>query len=63
MLQQENFDNYVLATGETHTVRKFVEKAFELENIEIRWIRKRGTVNEIGLNATDEYQVLVKIDA
>lgn len=28
MLQQENPDDYVIATGETHTVREFVELAF-----------------------------------
>ena len=29
MLQQDEPDDYVIATGETHTVREFVEKAFE----------------------------------
>jgi len=29
MLQQEQADDYVVATGETHTVREFVELAFE----------------------------------
>src|SRR5205814_1089269 len=28
MLQQENPDDYVIATGETHTVREFCERAF-----------------------------------
>ena len=28
MLQQDNPDDYVIATGETHSVREFVEKAF-----------------------------------
>ena len=30
MLQQEKADDYVLATGETHTVREFLEEAFSL---------------------------------
>ncbi len=29
MLQQEEPDDYVVATGETHTVREFCERAFE----------------------------------
>ena len=28
MLQQEEADDYVIATGETHTVREFLEEAF-----------------------------------
>jgi len=63
MLQQEKPDDYVLATGETHTVREFVEKAFKVVNIEIKWMGKRGTIDEIGVDASDESRVLVKIDA
>lgn len=37
MLQQETPDDFVLATGETHTVREFVEKAFKVVNIDIVW--------------------------
>lgn len=37
MLQQDNADDYVLATGETHTVREFVEKSFEQVSIKIDW--------------------------
>lgn len=37
ILQQDKPDDYVLATGETHTVREFVEAAFEQVNIKIRW--------------------------
>ena len=33
MLQQENPDDYVVATGETHSVREFVELAFEAAGI------------------------------
>jgi GDPmannose 4,6-dehydratase len=35
MLQQDEPDDFVLATGETHSVRKFVEKAFKVAGIEI----------------------------
>ena len=34
MLQQEVPDDYVIATGETHTVREFVEAAFSAAGIE-----------------------------
>lgn len=37
MLQQEIPDDYVIATGETHSVREFVERAFEQVDIEIEW--------------------------
>ena len=37
ILQQEKPDDYVLATGETHTVREFVEAAFEQVGIKINW--------------------------
>ena len=46
ILQHHKPDDFVLATGETHTVRKFVELAFECINIEIIW---NGTgLNEVG---------------
>lgn len=34
MLQQEEPDDYVIATGETHSVREFLEEAFKLVNLE-----------------------------
>ena len=37
ILQQDKPDDYVLATGETHTVREFVEAAFEQVGIKIDW--------------------------
>ena len=46
ILQHHKPDDFVLATGETHTVRKFVELAFECINIKIMW---DGTgLNEVG---------------
>jgi GDPmannose 4,6-dehydratase len=38
MLQQQKPDDYVLATGETTTVRRFVELSFKEVGIEIEWI-------------------------
>ena len=37
MLQQEQPDDYVLATNETHTVREFVEVAFAEVGVSLRW--------------------------
>lgn len=37
MLQAGSPDDYVLATGETHTVREFCEKSFRKAGIEIEW--------------------------
>jgi len=37
MLQQEEPDDYVLATCETHTVREFVERTAEIAGFKIEW--------------------------
>ena len=37
ILQQDQPEDYVLATNETHTVREFVEKAFAETGVPIRW--------------------------
>jgi GDPmannose 4,6-dehydratase len=59
MLQQEQPDDYVLATGETHSVRSFVEKAFRKVGIGLEW-RGEG-VNEKGVDASSG-RVLVEVD-
>ena len=43
MLQQDEPDDYVLATGETHTVREFIEKAFKVVGTTIKWVGPAGT--------------------
>lgn len=48
MLQQEKPQDYVIATGETHSVREFVELAFKEVGIEIEW-RGKG-VDEKGFD-------------
>jgi GDPmannose 4,6-dehydratase len=59
MLQQDVADDFVIATGETRSVREFVEVAFKEVGIAIRW---RGSgVDEVGYN-TDTEEVLVRID-
>ncbi|MDB0018057.1 GDP-mannose 4,6-dehydratase [Planktomarina temperata] len=37
MLQQKTAKDYVIATGETHTVREFVNHAYSCVNIELQW--------------------------
>ncbi|MEZ5829611.1 MAG: GDP-mannose 4,6-dehydratase [Dongiaceae bacterium] len=59
MLQKSEPDDYVLATGETHTVREFVELAFGHVGRTIRWSGKGD--NEKGLDAKTG-QVLVEVD-
>jgi GDPmannose 4,6-dehydratase len=59
ILQHPEPDDYVLATGETHTVREFVERAFAELGIEIGW---KGTgVEERGFDKKTG-RVLVEID-
>jgi len=48
MLQYDKGDDFVLATGETHSVKEFVEKAFNQLSIDIEW-RGEG-VNEKGFD-------------
>jgi len=45
ILQQDESDDYVCATGETHTVREFVEKSFKLIDMDITW-RGEGDTEE-----------------
>ena len=62
MLQHDKPDDYILATGESHTVREFVEITFAAVGITIAWKGPRGTVDEIGVDSTNESRVLVRID-
>merc|ERR1712238_121821 len=62
MLQHDTPDDYVLATGETHTGREFVEKSFAFVGITIKGVGERGTVDETGVDADDESRVLGQID-
>ena len=60
MLQQKTPDDYVLATGESHSVREFVELAFAEVGRKIIW-RGKG-VDEQGMDA-DTDECLVRVDA
>ena len=58
MLQQDSPGDYVIATGETHKVREFVELAFAVVGTKISW---RGSgVDEEGFD--ENGKVLVKVD-
>ncbi|MBJ7414920.1 MAG: GDP-mannose 4,6-dehydratase [Niveispirillum sp.] len=59
ILQQEKAEDFVLATGETHTVREFVERAFGHVGKNIEWSGEG--VDEIGRDAATG-AVLVRID-
>jgi GDPmannose 4,6-dehydratase len=59
MLQQDKPDDYVVATGETHSVREFTELAFREADITLEW--EGEGVNEIGRDA-DSGKILVEVD-
>ena len=69
MLQQDKPDDYVIGTGESHSVREFVELAFNYAGVEIEWdsdgaggkgiIRSLSSTLTSTLNVGD---VLIEID-
>ena len=59
ILQQERPDDYVLATGESHSVRQFIEHAFAVVGRQIRW--QGEGLDEVGLDLKSG-NVLVSID-
>jgi len=52
MLQQKSPEDFVLATGETHTVREFAEVAFKELDMELEWkgkgVKERGILKKSG---------------
>ncbi len=59
MLQQNESDDYVVASGETHMVREFVELAFNRAGFDIRW--EGSGVDEVGVDV-ESGKVLVKVN-
>ncbi|MBK9964018.1 MAG: GDP-mannose 4,6-dehydratase [Holophagales bacterium] len=59
MLQADQPDDYVIATGETHTVREFCDKAFACAGITLAW--EGEGVNELG-RCTKTGKTLVRVD-
>ena len=58
ILQQDQPDDFVIATGEMHSVREFCTLAFHYAGIELHW--EGEGVNEKGIDATG--RVLVEVD-
>jgi len=59
MLQQDKPDDYVLATGETHSIREFCELAFKEIGVKLKW--QGSGADEQGIDAKTD-KVFVKIN-
>jgi len=63
MLQQEKAEDFLLATGENHTVREFTEKTFAELGIELEWNseneNEKGSIKKIDL---DKAKALIQYD-
>jgi len=60
MLNHDGPDDFVIATGETHTVREFVEESFNYAGYDLKWNGKG--VNEKGIDKKSG-KVLVEVDS
>jgi GDPmannose 4,6-dehydratase len=68
MLQQDKPEDYVLATGETHTVREFVDLTFKGLGVELEWQgdneKEKGIIKNINddllLNGLDKIKTIYK---
>lgn len=70
MLQQDTPDDYVIASGETHTVREFVDLAFQTAGIKLEWMIEPPegigeytdpALREVAVNTHDR-RVVVKVN-
>lgn len=59
ILQQDKPDDYVLATGETHSVREFIEESCKVAGIDIKWQGKKE--KEVGIDKNTG-KTIIKID-
>jgi GDPmannose 4,6-dehydratase len=59
MLQQDEPNDYVIATGETYSVREFVELAFKEVGTEIKW--EGNGLDEKGIDINTD-QIMVEVD-
>ncbi len=59
MLQQEKPEDFVIATGETHTVREFIERAFARAGMVIDWSGEG--IHEVGIDR-ETGKILIEID-
>ncbi|KAE9322147.1 GDP-mannose 4,6 dehydratase [Phytophthora fragariae] len=56
MLQHDTPDDFVVATGECHSVREFVELAFAQVGLTIAWKGVRGSKDEVGVIVKDDHE-------
>jgi len=58
ILNHKTAEDFVLATGETHTVREFTEKTFSNLGVEIKWFGKgekeRGVIKNIDFTVAEK---------
>lgn len=59
MLQQDKAEDFVIATGETHSVREFVEACCEELRIRLKW--KGSGVDEVGIDE-ETGEVIVRVN-
>lgn len=59
MLQQKRPDDFVLATGETHSVREFIEEACKVAGIDLIWKGKKE--KEVGIDKKTK-RTIIRID-
>ena len=59
ILQHEKPEDFVMGTGQAHSVREFVEESCKLLNIDLEW--KNQGVDEIGINKNTGKEI-IKID-
>jgi GDPmannose 4,6-dehydratase len=59
MMQQDNADDYVIATGEAHSVREFVERSFSFLDMTIAWSGEGAS--ETGTD-TKTGKVMIRVD-
>jgi GDPmannose 4,6-dehydratase len=61
MLQQDKPDDFVIGTGESHSVREFVELAFNYAGIALEWLdnglQEKGIVSSLNQNLTPNIKV------
>ena len=69
MLQQDRPEDYVIGTGESHTVREFVELAFSYAGVDIEWKGKgtdeKGVIRSVSTTQASHLKpgsVVIEID-
>jgi GDPmannose 4,6-dehydratase len=58
ILQQKNPDDYIISSGENHSVKEFINTAYSNANIKIEWVG--DGLNEIGIDKNSETLVMIE---